>query len=280
MTVTMFAAGAAATALLIRKRTWKVPGEQGATAAVLMLGLGTYLISDECPVGRWLYLATGYGYLDTVLGHLLWIGATIALLHQTLYRLAERDERAQILDALVRWPVTLMVPLMLSAMLMSAVMQKHPDVDLGSVNAETGWLVAYRVVWYVTLVYLTCLLIRVLRIVRSTSSGPSRITNLYLAASWLVLAAVAVRMASYWDSLGHLAEVVEWLRCLAVVAVATAAAWSWLGKMWPHRGLLWHTRTSRRSLRLDTIDAHRMRTHAPPPPRCMFDDQPPEAAVS
>ncbi|ASR86324.1 membrane protein [Mycobacterium phage Amohnition] len=258
MTVTLLVGGLSAVALIIRRHTWRVPGEQPATLAVLFFGLGTYLMANECRLGELLWHLTGWGYLDSFAGHLLWLGGVICLLYQALYRLAEHDERVEIFDALVRWPLTLMVPFMVSAMFMSEAMHEQPMVDVALVPAGF-WLHVYRILWYGGLLYLTLLLVRVLRAVRDTSAGPHYVARLYEAASWLIVAAIVVRVASYTAPFADLQGVPILLRYAIVAAVAAGACASWIGKMWVHRGLLLITRTTRRQRRADTLESHRLR---------------------
>lgn len=248
--------------LLIRKRAWRVLGENGANFAVLNFGLGTYLISEQCKLGEHLWRATGYGYLDTFAGHLLWLGAIVALLHQALYRLAERDEQIEIFDALVRWPITLLVPLMLSAMYMSGAMRLQPTVDitLMPTDASDLWMHVYLMLWRGGLVYLTLLLVRVLYAVRRTGGdGPHVVVDLYLAACWTLVGSIALRLASSWEPLAQARDWAITGRCVVAILVAVAAAVSWLGKMRGYRGLLRVTRTSRRQRRADTLESHRQR---------------------
>ncbi|ASR85548.1 membrane protein [Mycobacterium phage Krueger] len=260
MCVTLFAVALCAMSLAVRWRAWRVPGEMGASLAVLFLGLGTFLISEASPLGEPLWRATGYGYLDDFAGHLLWLGGIVALLHQALYRLADDDERAEILDALVRWPITLIVPLMLSSMYMSGALHAEPVVDVALLQSASGaWLYTYRAVWYGGLLYLTLLLVRVLRIMRNTEGGRQWVTCAYLAAAGFTLAAIAVRLVLFCGTLPALRDVPVLFRCAATSMVAVAAAGSWLGKMRNTRRLLRYTRTSRRDRRRDTLESHRLR---------------------
>lgn len=267
----MLAGGLSAITLIIRRHTWRVPGEQPATIAVLFFGLGTYLMANECRLGEWLWHVTGWGYLDSFAGHLLWLGGVICLLYQALYRLAEHDERVEIFDALVRWPVTLLVPSMVSAMYMSEAMHEQPFVDIALAPAS-GWLHVYRILWYGGLMYLTLLLVRILRAVRTTSAGPHYVARIYEAASWLIVAAIVVRVVSYLAPFAHLQGVPIFLRCAIVAAVAAGACVSWVSKMWTHRGLLLITRTTWRQRRGDTVQSHRDRIGS----QRVLDEQPPE----
>ncbi|QFG11465.1 membrane protein [Mycobacterium phage Ekdilam] len=269
MIVTLFAGGLSAVVLSIRRHTWRVPGELPATLAVLFFGLGTWLMAVECRVGELLWHVTGWGYLDSFAGHLLWLGGVICLLYQALYRLAESDERTEIFDALVRWPITLIVPLMISAMYMSEAMHELPSLDVAVIPAS-DWLQGYRVLWYGSLMYLTLLLIRILRVVRATGTGPHRVAKLYEAASWLIVLAVVIRVVSYCAPFAHLQQVPIVLRLVILAVVAAGASVSWLGKMEVYRGLLSRTRTSRRERRADTLQSHRDRLGR------VLDDQPPE----
>ncbi|WNM69559.1 membrane protein [Mycobacterium phage Syra333] len=260
MCVTLFAVALCATSLAIRWRTWAVPGEMGASLAVLFLGLGSFLISETNPLGEPIWRATGYGYLDDFAGHLLWLAGIVALLHQTLYRLADDDERAEIFDSLVRWPLTLIVPLMFSSMYMSGALHAEPLVDVTLLQSVSGlWLHVYRTVWYGGLLYLTLLLIRVLRIVRDTGEGSQWVTHAYLTAAGLIVVGLAFRLVAFWDTFAALRDVPVLLRCAATATVAIAAARSWLGKMRDTRKLLRFTRTSRRARRRDTLESHRLR---------------------
>lgn len=256
MTVTCLAAVAAAATLLIRRNTWRLPGEVGATLAVLQLSLGTWLLSDEYHLGLRAWRATGFAYLDSLAGHLLWLGGLCALLYHAMYRLAERDELADMFDTLVRLPITLIAPLMVSSLLMLTQLHAEPVGDLSDAP-PSGWLVAYRTVWYGGLLYLTGLLIRLLRVVRDTGAGTQRVTRAYLAAAWICIASVATRLPGHWWP-----ELSWWdddlstaMRCLAVAIFAAAAAISWLSKMRAYRGLLNITRTPR-SARRRTGDLH------------------------
>ncbi|ASR85055.1 membrane protein [Mycobacterium phage PhelpsODU] len=261
MLVTWFAAGAAAVSIVIRKRTWRVQGERGASITVLSLGLAAILLSEYNGLGPIIWQATGYGYLDDFAGHLLWMVGFIALLHQALYRLVDSDEQRQIFDALVRWPVTLIVPLMLSAMYASTAMHSDAPIAGSVANAPNvgPWLWFYRIIWYGGMIYLSGVLIRVLRIVRNTGGGPQRIARMYLLAAWLTLAALVVRVVSWWDALAVLGHIPPLARSAATVVIATAAAASWLKKLRGYRSLLRGTRTSRRARRRDTLESHRLR---------------------
>ncbi|UTN93240.1 membrane protein [Mycobacterium Phage Sunflower1121] len=237
-----------------------MPGETGASLAVLFLGLGSFLISEASPLGEPLWRATGYGYLDDFAGHLLWLAGIVALLNQALYRLADDDERAEIFDSLVRWPLTLIVPLMVSSMYMSGALHTEPLVDVALLQSGPGiWLHVYRAVWYGGLLYLTLLLIRVLCVVRGTGKGSHWVTHAYLTAAGLIVLAIAFRLVAFWDTFAALRGVPVLLRCAATATVAIAAARSWLGKMRNARRLLRFTRTSRRERRRDTLESHRLR---------------------
>ncbi|APD18209.1 membrane protein [Mycobacterium phage Hammy] len=269
MTVLLFAGGLSATSLLIRRHTWRVPGELPATLAVPFFGIGLYLMANECRLGELLWHFTGWGYLDSFAGHLLWIGGVICLLYQALYRLAEYDERVEIFDALVRWPITLIVPFMVSAMYMSEAMHELPHVDIAVVPAGF-WLHVYRVLWYGGLTYLSIVLIRLLRIVRATGAGRHYVARIYEAASWLMLAAIVVRVVSYFPAFTFLQDVPIAMRLMIFATVAAGASASWVGKMWEHRTLLLCTFTTWCERRADTAQAHRDRLQR------VLDDQPPE----
>ncbi|WNM68334.1 membrane protein [Mycobacterium phage Tierra] len=273
MLVTWFAAGAAAVSLILRRRTWRTLGERGASITVLSLGLAAVLLSERNGLGPIVWRATGYGNLDDFAGHLLWVVAFIALLHQALYRLVDSDEQREIFDALVRWPVTLIVPLMLSAMYASTTTDAEPVDSIAAAPHVGPWLWFYRIVWYGGMIYLNCVLIRVLRIVRNTGGGPQRIARMYLLAGWLTLAALIVRVASWWDALAVLGHIPPLARSAATVVIATAAAVSWLKKLHGYRSLLRGTRTSRRARRRDTLESHRLRVLLAA--GSMLDDQPP-----
>ncbi|QIG61557.1 membrane protein [Mycobacterium phage Ximenita] len=260
MCVTLFAVALCAASLAIRWRAWAVPGEMGASLAVLFLGLGSFLISEASPFGEPLWRATGYGYLDDFAGHLLWLAGIVALLDQALYRLADDFERTEIFDSLVRWPLSLIVPLMCSSMYMSNALHAEPLVDVTLLQSGSSvWLYAYRAVWYGGLLYLTLLLIRVLRVVRDTGEGSQWVTHAFLAAAGLTVLGLAFRLAAFWDTFAALRDVPVFLRCAATATVALAAAGSWLGKMRDARKLLRLTRTSRRARRRDTLESHRLR---------------------
>ncbi|AFN37789.1 hypothetical protein FGG44_gp46 [Mycobacterium phage MacnCheese] len=263
VTLTWFAVGAVGVSLVIRRRTWHAPGEVAATTAVLLLGLATYLSSDECNVGELLWHATGYGYLDNFAGQLCYVAGTLALLSQVLYRVADDVERAEILDALVRQPVTLLVPSMISAMYMSTDLHDEPLAFDVMSHGSGAWALVYRSLYLGAMLYLTLLLVHVLLTVRRTGGG-GVITNLYLLACGLSLTCSALRVADMLTPGQLLDEIPVVLRASFTIAVAATAALSWVLKMRGYRRLLRQTRTTRRQLRSDTIESHRQRVHARP----------------
>ncbi|ASR85246.1 membrane protein [Mycobacterium phage SirPhilip] len=289
MIVTLLAGGISATSLVIRRRTWHMRGEGGASFAVGALATSTYLLDEDCSIGPALYHATGWGYLDDFGGHLLWVFGLIGLLHHGLHRLAGHDEQVEIFDALVRWPVTLMVPLMLSAMFTSSALHAEPTGSLALIEGGNTWLCIYRTIWYSCTLYLTILLMRILLAVRRTGDGPRRYVDMYLGACWFTVLAIFVRIVAFWPTFSGLRYLPRYATYVATVLVALAAGLSWLGKLWAYRRLLRETRTSRRELRSDTLQSHRDRLMlaAPfpppeplPPPPCVFDGPPPETSLS
>lgn len=225
-----FAAVAAATlSLLFRYPARRVPGERGATTAVLLLGLGVYLVSSDTPIGDWLYPITGTGYADTFVGNLCWIGGLVALLHHVLDRLADHPEQVQFFDALLRWPITFAVPMMLAAMYFSHPLALAPVPDIGDAHADI-WLIAYRVLYYGTLVYLCALLLRTLPIVKRDDGRSCYVSVLYMLAAGTILFGLCTRVLSYIDTLWWLHLVSPITRCCSVITVAVAAAVSWFLK--------------------------------------------------
>lgn len=204
-----------------------MPGERGATLAVLLLGLGAYLVSDATPIGDWLYPYTGAGYVDTFLGNLCWIGGLVALLHHVFHRLAEHDERVEIFDALLRWPITLVVPLMLAAMYSSHPLALAPVPDIGDAPADLP-LVVYRALYYGLLAYLCGLLLRALLIVRREGTRECRrAATVYMVSAATILGGLCTRVLSYVHGLGWMHAISPVTRCCAVIGVAAAAAGSW-----------------------------------------------------
>ncbi|QAX95583.1 membrane protein [Mycobacterium phage Nibb] len=224
--MTFAAVAAAVISLLIRYPARRVPDERGATTAVLLLAVGLYLISSTSPIGDWLFPLTGWGYLDTFVGNMCWIGGLVALLHHTLDRLAERDEQVEIFDALLRWPLTLTVPMMLAAMYVSRTLSLAPVPDIGDARAD-AWIVVYRVLYYGTVLYLAGLLLRVLPIVRRDDGRSCHVSHLYMLAAALIVVGISVRILSYVDGLWLLHTVVPVCRAGTVVFVACGAALSW-----------------------------------------------------
>ncbi|AYR01111.1 membrane protein [Mycobacterium phage LeMond] len=227
-----FAAVAAATlSLFSRYSARRVPGERGATTAVLLFAVAVYLLSPENQIGEWLYPRTGLGYLDTFVGNLCWLGAMVALLHHVLDRLVDRDELVELFDALLRWPITLAVPLMLAALYVSRTIALAPVPDLGDARADV-WLVAYRVVYYGTCLYLAALLLRTLGIVRRQDVGRScHVATVYMVAIGLIPLGIAARSLSYLDGLWLLHGAAEVCRACTVALVASGAALSWHRKV-------------------------------------------------
>ncbi|QAU06464.1 membrane protein [Mycobacterium phage KiSi] len=229
--VTFAAVAAATLSLFSRYSARRVPGERGATTAVLLFAVGLYLISPETHIGEWLYPRTGLGYLDTFIGTLCWIGALVALLHHVLDRLVDRDELVELFDALLRWPITLAVPLMLAALYVSRTIALAPVPDIGDAPADV-WLVAYRVLYYGTCLYLAALLLRCLAIVRRQDGGRScHVATLYMAAIALVPVGIALRVLSYVEGFWPLHEVIDVCRACTVLLVASGAALSWHRKV-------------------------------------------------
>ncbi|AKF15222.1 hypothetical protein SEA_SHEDLOCKHOLMES_45 [Mycobacterium phage ShedlockHolmes] len=266
VTLTTFAVLTAAASLIIRRRTWHVPGEIAVSTAVLLLAVATFLSSDEIDavgVGDVLWHATGFGYLDNFAGQMCYVAGTLALLQGALYRLADEAERREIVEAFVRWPLTLLVPLMLSAMYMSPALHDEPcspAFDVMSHGSDV-WTLTYRALYLACLLYLTLLLMHVLRTVRRTGGrGYCLFTTMYLCCCGLSLSTTALRVVEMITP-GHpaLDAIPVYTRAAFSTLVAVTAALSWLCKMWGYRRLLLHTRTSRRQLRRDTMQSHRQR---------------------
>ncbi|AOT23784.1 hypothetical protein SEA_TBOND007_44 [Mycobacterium phage TBond007] len=266
VTPTTFAVLTAAASLFIRRRTWRVPGEIAISAAVLLLSVATFLSSDEIDavgVGDVLWHATGFGYLDNFAGQLCYVAGTLALLQGALYRLADDAERREIVEAFVRWPITLLVPLMLSAMYMSPALHDEPTSPTFDVMSHGSgfWTLTYRTLYLACLLYLTLLLIHVLRTVRRTGGrGYCLFTTLYLFCCGLSLSTTALRVVEMVAP-GHpaLDAIPVYTRAAFSALVAVTASLSWLCKMWDYRRLLLRTHTTRRQLRGDTLQSHRER---------------------
>ncbi|WNM68983.1 membrane protein [Mycobacterium Phage TribleTrouble] len=259
VTLTWIAVAVAAVSLFIRRRTWRIPGEVAASTAVLFLALGTFLSSDECNIGEALWRATGFGYLDDFAGQLCYVSGTLALLQHALYRVADDAERAEIVDAFVKWPVTLLVPLMLSAMYMSPTLHDEPLAFDVMAHGSGLWGTIYRSLYLACMLYLTLLLVHVLRTVRRTG-GRGKVSVIYLLACSVSLTVTTVRVAEMvWPDVDAFDEIPVMLRATFGMIVATGAAASWLGKLWRYRSLLLRTRTTRRQRRNDTLQSHRER---------------------
>ncbi|AJD82266.1 hypothetical protein PBI_KESHU_46 [Mycobacterium phage Keshu] len=266
VTLTWFAVLTAAASLFIRRRTWRVPGEIAVSTAVLLLAVATFLSSDEIDavgVGDVLWRATGFGYLDNFAGQLCYVAGTLALLHGALYRLADEAERREIVEAFVQWPLTILVPLMLSAMYMSPALHDEPvspAFDVMSHGVDV-WTLAYRALYLACLLYLTLLLMHVLRTVRRTGGRGYRLfTMMYLCCCGLSLSTTVLRVVEMIAP-GHpaLDAIPVYTRAAFSMLVAVTAALSWICKMWDYRRLLFRTHTTRRQLRSDTLQSHRER---------------------
>uniref|UniRef100_A0AAU8GRN2 Membrane protein n=1 Tax=Mycobacterium phage Pharb TaxID=3136626 RepID=A0AAU8GRN2_9VIRU len=258
MTLTALAVAAAAVSLIIRRRTWRAPGEVAATVAVLLFGLATYLSSDQCNVGETLWQATGLGYLDNFAGQLLYISGMLAVLQQALYRVADDVERTEIIDAFVRGPINLLIPGMLSTMYMSAALHDEPvEFDVMAHGADV-WALLYRGMYLACMAYITLLVFRVLRTVQRTGGGYV-VSSVYLLGCAISLTTCTLRVVEMVHPTAHLNEIPVTLRALLSIVVSIAAAASWLIKMRGYRRLLRQTRTTRRQRRGDTLQSHRER---------------------
>ncbi|QFG08433.1 membrane protein [Mycobacterium phage Guanica15] len=230
--------------LITRRHSWGARWETSASLGLSFVVAGFVLNSDTATytLGNMLWKLTGVRQLDDFVGHLAWLAAVLSFIHHALSRLADDADLRAIFEALVRWPLTLCIPMMLGALLMSRASSSPVPVPWAVAHIDV-WVMMYRALWYGCLLYLIALFGRIVWIVREYS--PSWVIDAYLLSAALAAACIAALLLNVVLPLGATGVFLAYAvgSVAAIVAALTAAA-SWQIKLQSYRRLIKATRAS------------------------------------
>lgn len=250
-----------------RKRTIGARWETSATVGLALVAAGELLANSES-LNAALTVAFGVTKLDDFAGNLCYLASAIAFLCHILERLTvDNYEVREMITGWAQGPLTVVVAVMF-ACLLQAQGNCADRVLLTHSAGQFDWLDAYGTAWYLGMIYLTTIGMRLLLILHRERRSLS--VDMYLAAAAASLTSCALRVSSFVLDSAAFDDVARTLGEVSIILACAAASWSWHTKMRPYRKLLRKTRTApswrcvARRRTPDRGDGREIRFYGPP----------------
>lgn len=252
----------ALSAVLLRWRSFRIPHEALLTTALLLHLVGTALCGSiaSMTLGQILYRATGIWHLEDWFGRTLYLFSAGAIALSMLHRVCDDDE---IRMHFARWvaPLLYFAPVATLALHVYSPALHAPHVDSNMLNmpaADIGIVGATALHYYASVQLLVIALVCLWHIAHDANQGRTAVA--WIVALSLCISCCAVSTANTLMSTEPaVTETISLLGHVATIILSVCLAWSWYTKIHPFRALIRATRTSRREIRADTIEAHRRR---------------------